>query len=165
MWRIILAFFVPKRWRTTSYLLLLLLGTVFVFVWIAKLRSRYNIIDFGFRYEVTDVWLTIDEIGLNECPVCFGHNKSICRGILERTVKLGHKKVTATSEDWKPRAHSLWNDERISIKHFGNASEFYKIDNELCSLIGKINSPCRVREAAWNSFLNPSSVERLVTIR
>ena len=159
MWRLVLAYFVPKRWRSTSYIVVLFVVTVFAFVWITNLDSS-PVIDFGESYEVIDINITSEHIGINQCPVCFGRNKSICDGILEKTVKLRRKKESFTADRWRPRAHGLWNMERISIKHFGTSSEFYKLDNELCSLIGKINTPCKVQEVAWNSFLNPLSVER-----
>ena len=160
MWRLVLAYVVPKRWRSTAYIAVLFVVTVFAFVWISKLASSPIIIDFGASYEVIDINLTNEHIGINRCPVCFGRNKSICDGILERTVKLRRKKKSITANKWRPRAHGLWNMERIYIKHFGNSSEFYKLDNELCSLIGKINAPCEVQKVAWNSFLNPFSIER-----
>lgn len=161
MWRLVLAYFVPKRWRSTSYIVVLFIVTVFAFVWISNLNSS-PVIDFGESYEVIDINITSEHIGINQCPVCFGRNKSICDGILEKTVKLRRKKDSFTANKWRPRAHGLWNMERISVKHFGTSSEFYKLDNELCSLIGKINTPCKVQEVAWNSFLNPLSVESAI---
>ena len=133
--------------------------TLIAFITIVKLRSS-PVLDFGPRYEFVDVRLTNDQLGINHCPVCFGRNKSICEGILENTFKLRRKEETVLGDKWKPRAQGLWNKEQISIKHFGNASEFYELDNELCSLVGKINAPCNVQEVVWKSFLNPSSIER-----
>ena len=161
MWRLILAYFVPKRWRSTTFIAVLFAVTLILFVSMSKLRSS-PILDIGPSYELVDVHLTNEEIGIDRCPVCFGRNKSICEGILESTVKLRRKKgiTIGNDKDWKPRAQGLWNKERICIKHVGNASEFYKLDNELCSLIGKINAPCEVQDIAWKSFLNSSSIER-----
>jgi len=116
-------------------------------------------VDFGPGYEIVDVRLTSEQIGISHCPICFGRNRSICEGILDTAVKLRRKKGATFGEKWKPRAQGVWNKEKISIKHFGNASEFYKLENELCSLIGKINVPCEVQEVVWTSFLNPTSIQ------
>ena len=100
-----------------------------------------------------------DHLGLRFCPVCFGRNETVCEGILHNRVKILRKKKTISRKRWEPRAVGLWNTKRILIKHYGNASEFYKLDNEICSIIGKINSPCEV-DVVWKSFLNVSSVDR-----
>ena len=111
-------------------------------------------------YELEDeIIVDTDDLGLRFCPVCFGRNESVCERILHNTVQILRKKRTSSKGKWKPRAVGLWNTKRISIKHYGNASEFYKLDNEICSIVGRINSPCEV-DVAWKSFLNVSSVDR-----
>ena len=120
--------------------------------------------DLEHEYELENmIIVTGDHLGVSFCPVCFGRNESVCEGILHSTVKLRRKKKIASGENWKPRALGLWNQQQISIKHFGNSSEFYKLDNEMCSIVGKINAPCDV-DVVWKSFLSTSSVERLVAV-
>lgn len=160
MWRLVLAFFMPKRWRSTRFIALLLAVIFLVLLLIIKRHRSSLIADFGQVYEVVDLRLTGDQIGIEFCPVCFGLNNTICEVIVKSAVKVRRKKEGIFEGKWKPRAHGLWNKERISIKHFGNLSEFYKLDNELCSLIGRINAPCKVQEIVWSTFLNPSDIER-----
>ena len=160
MWRLVVAFFTPKRWRSTRFIALLLAVTFLTLLSIIKRHRSSVIADFGQVYEVVDLRLTGDQIGIEFCPVCFGLNNAICEGIVKSAVKVRSKKEGIFEGKWKPRAHGLWKKERISIKHFGNSSEFYKLDNELCSLIGRINAPCKVQEIVWSTFLNPSNIER-----
>ena len=160
MWRFVLSYLAPKRWRSTSYLAVLFMVAFLVLVSVLKERGAPNI-DLGCDYELTegDVIVTPEELGISYCPVCFGLNQSVCEGVLHSTVKLRRKKRTTSEDNWKPRAVGVWNEERISIKHLGNVSEFYKLDIEMCSVVGKINAPC-AQDVVWKSFLNPSSVER-----
>lgn len=130
-----------------------------VLVSVLKQRSepKDEFADYSYKLD-GKIIVNRDHLGLSFCPVCFGRNETVCEGILHNTVKILSKKETKSKKTWKPRAVGLWNTRRISIKHYGNASEFYKLDNEICSVIGKINSPCEV-DVAWKSFLNVSSVD------
>lgn len=157
--RLVISYFVPKRWRTTCCLAAPCVVTFLVLL--SLLRQKSDPLndpehDYGLENSII---VTQDHLGVSYCPVCFGRNESVCEGILHSTVKLRRKKKTTSGEKWNPRAIGLWNRQQISIKHFGNFSEFYKLDNELCSIVGKINVPCNV-DVVWKSFLNPSSVER-----
>lgn len=164
MVRLVISYFVPKRWRTTCCLAAPCVVTFLVLLSLLKQRSD-PLNDLEHDYELENsIIVTQDHLGVSFCPVCFGRNETVCEGILHSTVKIRRKKKTTYGENWKPRAIGLWNRQQISIKHFGNSSEFYKLDNEMCSIVGKINAPCNVVDVAWKSFLNPSSVERWVTV-
>lgn len=152
----IVCYFVPKRCRSAFFLAVLFLVAFLVLVPLFKESSPINV---GCEYEMADVVVTPDALGVGHCPVCFGRNESICDDILHSTVRLRRKKRTTSEDKWKPKALGLWNKDRISIKHLGNVSEFYKLDNEICSVVGKINTPCE-NGVVWKSFLNPSSIER-----
>lgn len=151
-----ICYFLPKRWRIAVFAIVLLLVAYLVLEPMTKPGSP---IDFGCEYEMRDVVVTPESLGVSFCPICFGRNESICEGVLHSTVRLRRKKRASLENKWKPKALGLLNKDRISIKHFGNISEFHKLDNELCSLVGTINAPCG-NKVIWKSFVNPSSIER-----
>ena len=162
MCHLVISYFVPRRWRSTCCVALPVMVSFLVLVSILKQRNNSEDEFADHSYELEgEIIVNTDHLGLNYCPVCFGRNESVCEGILHSTVKILRKKKTKSKERWKPRAVGLWNTKRISIKHYGNASEFYKLDNEICSIVGKINSPCEV-DVVWKSFLNQnvSSIDR-----
>lgn len=163
MVRLFLSYFVPKRWRTTCCLALPSIVTFLVLLSLMK-QGNDPLNDPEHDYELGNlIIVTRDHLGVDYCPVCFGRNESVCEGILHSTVKLRRKRKAKSGQKWKPRAIGMWKEQRISIKHFGNSSEFYKLDNEMCSIVGKINAPCDVN-VAWKSFLNTSSVDRWVVV-
>jgi len=162
MCHLVISYFVPRRWRSTCCVAVPVMVSFLVLVSILKQRNNSEDEFADHSYELEGkIIVNTDHLGLNYCPVCFGRNESVCEGILHSTVKILRKKKTKSKERWKPRAVGLWNTKRISIKHYGNASEFYKLDNEICSIVGKINSPCEV-DVVWKSFLNQnvSSIDR-----
>lgn len=164
MCHLVFSYLVPKRWRSTCCVAVPVMVTFLVLVSVLKQSDPLD--DFeDYSYELEGkIIVNEDHLGVSFCPVCFGRNESVCEGILHNTVKLLRKKKTTSNGKWKPRAVGLWNTKRISIKHYGNASEFYKLDNEICSIVGKINSPCEV-DVVWKSFLNATSIDRLVKVQ
>lgn len=74
-------------------------------------------------------------------------------------VKIFSKKEIKFKKIWKLRVVGLWNMKWILIKYYGNISEFYKLDNEICSIVGKINSLCEI-DVVWKLFLNVLFVDR-----
>jgi len=160
MCQLVFSYFVPRRWRSSCCVAVPVMVSFFVLVSVLRQGSEPEDEAGDYAYELEDeIIVRTDHLGLRFCPVCFGRNKSVCDGILDTTVQILRKKKTKSKEKWKSRAIGLWNTKQISIKHYGNASEFYKLDNEICSIVGRINNPCEV-EVAWKSFLNVSSVER-----
>lgn len=153
MSRLVFSYFIPKRCRSVGLAVLFALS---FFVFVLFRRSFWVEINLGPTYDLLDIRLTRDQTGIQFCPVCFGRNDHVCEGILDSTIQLRIKK-----EKWTPRSQgSTWNGKKISIKHFRNATEFYRLDNELCSHIGKINTPCDVQVVVWKSFLHLLSLER-----
>lgn len=160
MCQLVISYFVPRRWRSSCCVAVSVMVSFLVLVSVLRQGSDPEDEVGDYAYELEDeIIVTTDHLGLRFCPVCFGRNKSICEGILHNTVQILRKKKTKSKESWKSRVVGLWNTKQISIKHYGNASEFYKLDNEICSIVGRINSPCEV-DVVWKSFLNVSSVDR-----
>ena len=160
MCHLVISYFVPRRWRVSCCVAVPVMVSFLVLVSVLKQRSEPEDEFANYPYELeSKIIVNRDHLGLRFCPVCFGRNETVCEGILHNRVKILRKKKTISRKTWKSRAVGLWNTKRISIKHYGNSSEFYKLDNEICSIIGKINSPCEV-DVVWKSFLNVSSVDR-----
>ena len=110
-----------------------------------------------------DAVLNRKNLGIDDCPVCFGVNETVCHQLLNSKVKIRTKKrhFSGVGQDlWKASAHGYLNGKKIIIKHLGNTGNFYALDSEICSVFGKINTPCNVTEVVWQSFLNPPSLER-----
>ena len=160
MCHLVISYLVPRRWRSCCCVAVPVMVSFLVLVSLFKQRSDPEDDFADYLYELEgEIIVNTDDLGLDFCPVCFGRNESVCEGILHNTVKILRKKVTKAKAKWKPRAVGLWNRKRITVKHYGNASEFYKLDNEICSIAGKINSPCEI-DVVWKSFLNVSSIDR-----
>ena len=155
MWYLLFKCFIPRRRRNFRLTILLFVLTVMIFVLVQRFSLKEDL-HLEPVYHALDFLLTKDQIGIGFCPACFIKDESVCEWISDRTVKLHIKE-----EKWTPRSQGeSWNGKRISIKYFRNASEFLRLDNELCSSIGKINTACEVHNVVWSSFLRPLSIER-----
>ena len=151
-----ICYFVPRRWRVAVFAVVLLM---FAYLLLEPMIKSNLPIDVGCEYEIKDVIVTPESLGVGHCPVCFGRNESICEGVIHNTVRLRRKKRASLGDKWKPKALGILNKDRISIKHLGNISEFHKLDNELCSMVGTVNAPCE-NDVVRKPFLNLSSIER-----
>ncbi|XP_074622656.1 divergent protein kinase domain 2A-like [Acropora palmata] len=154
MWYLLFACLIPRRKRNFSLTVLFFALTITIFVLVQRFSMKGDL-QLGPVYHALDFLVTKDQIGVGFCPVCFGKNESVCERISDKTVKLYNKE-----EKWTPRSQGeSWNGKPISIKYFRNASEFLRLDNELCSRIGKINTACEVHDVVWSSFLRPLPIE------
>lgn len=153
-----ICFFVPRRWRVAVFAVVLLM---FAYLLLEPMIKSNLPIDVGCEYEIKDVIVTPESLGVGHCPICFGRNESICEGVIHNTVRLRRKKRASLGDKWKPKALGILNKDRISIKHLGNISEFHKLDNELCSMVGTVNAPCE-NDVVRKPFLNLSSIESVM---
>lgn len=125
-----------------------------------ELMIKLNLlIDVGCEYEIKDVIVMLELFGVGYCFVCFGCNEFICEGVIYNIVWLCCKKRVLLGDKWKLKVFGILNKDRILIKYLGNISEFYKFDNELCSMVGMVNVLCE-NDVVWKLFFNFLLIER-----